>query len=318
MKKLIVHWTAFVLIFLFAFGTVQNPWTSRYIHDLKQDPVVSVDQNNPLYEKIVQAAEKYNEPAIDAKIDPVWKAVPGYNGIKVDVAASYKKMMKDGQRFANDRLVFRQVEPDVHLNDLKPAPIYKGNPNKPMVSLMVNVAWGNEYIPKMLKVLKQEHVRATFFLDGSWVKKNPDLAKMIAEAGNEIGNHAYSHPDMKALSAEAARRQIVKTNEVIRSTLEMKPKLFAPPSGSYNKQTVKVVDSLGMKTIMWTVDTVDWKNPNPDAMVMRVLQNIGSGSLVLMHPTKASAEGLAAMIHGIRERGYQIGTVSALLDEDRL
>ena len=84
--------------------------------------------------------------------------------------------------------------------DLDPQPIYRGNPEKPMVALLINVAWGNEYIPKILKTLNDHEAKATFFLDGSWGKKNPDLALMIYEEGHEIGNHAYSHPDLKQRS----------------------------------------------------------------------------------------------------------------------
>ncbi|HET7658519.1 MAG TPA: polysaccharide deacetylase family protein [Bacillales bacterium] len=317
MGRQLLHWTVFALIFLFAFGTVQNPWSTRYLHDLKAPATSVVNQNDPLYKKIVAAAQKYDEPAVNARIDRVWKAIPGYDGIQVDVKASYEKMKND-RRYNKDELVFREVEPKVHLKDLPPAPVYKGNPKKPMVSLMVNVAWGNEYIPKILKTLEEEHVHATFFLDGSWVKNNPDLAKMIVEEGNEIGNHAYSHPNLKTMSPSKVSDELQKTNHVIRSTLELKPKWFAPPGGSFGPQTVNVADSLGMRTVLWTVDTIDWKNPRSSDMVQRVLQNVHSGSLILMHPTKPTAEGLKAMIQGIRERGYQIGTVSALLSEDRL
>lgn len=317
MKKQLLHWTVFIFIFLFAFGTVGNPWTTRYIHHLKGGSTTVVNRDTPLYEKIEAAAHKFNEPAINARIDKVWKAIPGYDGIKVDVEASYKKMKKSGGFDKND-LVFREVQPQVDLNDLSPSPIYKGNPKKPMVSLMINVAWGNEYIPKILKVLEQEHVHATFFLDGSWVKKNPDLTKMIAEEGNEIGNHAYSHPNLKTMSPQAVRNEIEKTNTVIRATLDRTPNLFAPPSGSFGPQVVKIAHNLGMKTILWTVDTVDWKHPRTGDMVQRVLQHVHAGALILMHPTKPTAEGLRTMISGIRERGYQIGTVSTLISVDRL
>ncbi|HEX7065338.1 MAG TPA: polysaccharide deacetylase family protein [Bacillales bacterium] len=318
MRKQLLHWTVFLFIFLFAFGTVDNPWATRYLQDLKQDSLPVANEKNPLYSKIQKAAKQYKEPAIDARIDQVWKAIPGYDGLKVDVAASYQKMRKSEGGYDKDELVFREISPDVHLNDLPPAPIFKGNPHKPMVGLMVNVAWGNEYIPKMLKIMEQEDVHATFFLDGSWVKKNPDLAEMIAEEGHEIGNHAYSHPDMKTLSGTAIQRELQRTNTVIRATLDMTPELFAPPSGSYGPQVVKIADNLGMKTIMWTVDTVDWKKPRPQDMVQRVLKSVHAGSLILMHPTSPSFEGLKTMIHGIRERGYQLGTVSTVLSEDRL
>ncbi|HET7578518.1 MAG TPA: polysaccharide deacetylase family protein [Bacillales bacterium] len=317
MRKQLLHWAVFVTIFLISFGTVGNPWTSRYLHDIKRQSTVAVNQQSPLYKKIEAAAKKYNEPAVNARLDPVWKAIPGYDGIKVDVTASYQKMKRSGG-FRKDDLVFHEVKPKVHLEDLAPAPIFKGNPEKPMVSLMINVAWGNEYIPKILKTLDEEHVHATFFLDGSWIKKNPELAKMIAEEGNEIGNHAYSHPDMKSISAAAARSQIEKTNAIIHATLNMTPDLFAPPSGSWSPQVVQVADGFGMKTILWTVDTIDWKKPNPAEMVQRVLQQVQAGNLILMHPTASTAAGLKSLIQGIRARGYQLGTVSTLLSEDRL
>src|SRR5699024_3899084 len=131
-------------------------------------------------------------------------------------------------------------------------------PKKPMVSLMVNVAWGNEYLDKILEVMEEENVHATFFLDGSWTKKNSDMAELIGEKGHEIGSHAYSHPDMKTLPPAKIRSELEKTNALIEATLHIKPKLFTPPSGSYGRQTIPTADELGLKTIMWTADTLDW------------------------------------------------------------
>ena len=92
-----------------------------------------------------------------------------------------------------------------------------------MVAFLINVAWGNEYIPEILKVLNEHQTKATFFFDGSWVKKNPDLAKMIKEAGHEIGNHAYSHPDLKQRSVAQTKEELQKTNDVIKETLGITP-----------------------------------------------------------------------------------------------
>lgn len=317
MKKQLLHWAAFVLIFAVAFSTAENPWSTRYLKDLKDDSVTVLKTGNPLYQKIEDAASHYDEPAIDAVDDKVWKGIPGYNGLKVDQQASYKKMKKSGS-FDKDQLVMKETEPDVHLCDITPAPIFKGNPKKPMVSLMVNVAWGNKELEEILDIMAAENVHATFFLDGSWVKKNPDLAERIVEGGHEIGNHAYSHPDLKQSSSDATRSQLQKTRNVIEATLDMKPQLFAPPSGSFNAQTVKIADQLHMKTILWTLDTVDWKHPPPETMSQRILQNVHGGTLILMHPTSSTVKGLKTMIAGIRDRGYHLGTVSNLLSEKRL
>ncbi|WP_026674236.1 polysaccharide deacetylase family protein [Alkalihalobacterium bogoriense] len=307
----------FCLIVVLSFGTVQNPFSSNYIDNLKQEAVTASKMSDPLYDEIVAAQKKYEEKPIDAVVDKVWKAIPGYNGIQVDVDASYQKMKEQGY-YEQQKLVFKEVEPKVHLEDLPPAPIYKGNPEKPMVTLLVNVAWGNEHLPTVLKIMNEQDVKSTFFLDGSWVKDNPKLAKMIKEEGHEIGNHAYSHPDMKQLSSARIQEELQKTNDVIHATLEVTPKWFAPPSGSFRQEVVEIADSMNMHTIMWSVDTIDWRKPDPQTMVDNVLSKVHPGAMILMHPTSSTAGGLEQLIIGLKAKGYQIGTVSHLMDESRL
>ena len=274
-------------------------------------------QNEALYQKIESVSEQYVIKPIDAKVDSVWKAIPGYNGLRVDVKKSYEKMKKDGG-FDETKLVFEEVPPAVHLEDLEPQPIFRGNPEKPMVSLLINVAWGNEFIPPILKILDDHQVKATFFFDGSWVKNNPDLALLIHKEGHEIGNHAYSHPDLQKRSRADTMAEISKTNDIIEKTIGMKPKWFAPPSGSFNQQTVDVANEQNMKTILWTVDTVDWKKPAPSEMVRRVVSKVENGSMILMHPTEPVAQGLESMITEIKGKGLQLGTVSELMSEKRI
>ena len=270
-----------------------------------------------LLEEIQSFANKHNIKPIDATVDSVWKAIPGYNGLIVDVEASYLNMLTGNDFDVND-LVYQEISPEIHLKDLPPSPIYKGNPEKPMVTLLINVAWGNEFIPKILETLKKHQVKATFFFDGSWVKKNPDLAKMIYKENHEIGNHAYSHPNLKNKSKNETMDELKKTNDVIEATLGVKPIWFAPPSGSFDQETINVARELDMLTILWTVDTVDWKNPNTSEMVKRVLTKVDRGSMILMHPTKPTAEGLDKMIVEIKEKGFQLGTVSELMSEERI
>ncbi|MBB3906118.1 putative sporulation protein (polysaccharide deacetylase family) [Anoxybacillus rupiensis] len=269
-----------------------------------------------LYMEIQTKAKRYEIPPQDAVIDRVWKAIPGYNGLKVNVEASYQNMKKDGT-FDKRKLVYEQISPKVHLKDLPPEAIYRGHPEKPMVTFLVNVAWGNEYIPKMLEVLKKYNVQATFFLEGRWVKNYPDMAKMIADAGQEIGNHSYSHPDLKTMSNEAIRRELKKTNEVIEATTGVKCKWFAPPSGSYRDDVVKIAHDLKMGTIMWSVDTIDWQKPSPSVIVERVTSKLHPGAIILMHPTLSTAEALEPLIKAIKQK-YEIGNVSMLLDEKRI
>ncbi len=317
-KKFILQWSTFLFILLLSFASVQNPITTSYIHEIKQQTVSPVFKaENPLYQDIMDRKDNYEIPAVDAKVDNVWKAVPGINGVEVNVAASYEKMKKNGT-FDVKKLVYKQSPPKVSLDDLPPNPIYRGNPEKMMVSLMVNVAWGNEYLPDMLKTLKEHDVKTTFFLDGSWVKKNPKLAKMIVEEGHEIGNHAYSHPDMKQLSNARIYEELTKTNEIIQATVGVVPRWFAPPSGSFRQDVVDIADELGMHTVMWTADTIDWRNPVPDEMAEKIINKSEAGTLVLMHPTSSASDGLEKMISGLKEKGFTLGPVSDLLNEQRI
>jgi peptidoglycan-N-acetylglucosamine deacetylase len=306
-----------MVICLAAWFSVNNPIVEDYIASLTESALPVVKQTDPLYQEIVKSAHTYEVPPSDAKIDSVWKAIPGYNGIKVDVAASYKKMKKKG-KFDEQKLVFVQTKPKVHLENLPPTPIYKGHPDKPMVSFIINVAWGNEYLSDMLATLKKHNVSATFFLEGNWTKKNPELAKMIVSAGHEVGNHSYSHPDMSKLTAAKAREQMIKTNEIIEAATGEKSVWFAPPSGSYRDETVKIAHDLNMKTVMWTVDTVDWRKPSPDVLINRVISKIDKGSMVLMHPTESTAKSLDRLITLIEKKNLHIGTVSELMDEERI
>ncbi|MBN3545798.1 polysaccharide deacetylase family protein [Fictibacillus barbaricus] len=274
-------------------------------------------ESNSIYQQIKDRAKELNKPPQNAEIDPVWKATPGYNGLVVDMDASFKAMKK-ANKFDEKKLVVKQIKPSVHLDNLPASPIYRGNPEKPMVTLLVNVAWGNEHLPGMLQTMKKHNVKSTFFLDGSWVKKNPSLAKMIAEEDHEIGNHAYSHPDLKKMTNARITEELKQTNEVIHATLDKSPKWFAPPSGSYRNDVVQIAADLDMKTILWSVDTIDWRNPDPEEMVSRVLGKVHPGAMILMHPTASSSAGLEKLIKGIKEKGYSIGTVSDLMDEERL
>lgn len=307
----------FIIICLAAWITAANPFVDNYFTLLKESALPAAKESDPLFQNIIKNAPTYEIPPKDATIDRVWKAIPGYNGQKVNIEASYKNMKNKGV-FNEKKLVFTQIKPKVHLQDLPAAPIYKGHSDKPMVTFIINVAWGNEYLSEMLATLKKHNISVSFFLEGNWVKKNPDLAKMIVSSGHEVGNHSYSHPDMKQLTAGKAREQMVKTNEIIEAATGEKCIWFAPPSGSYRDETIRVADELNMKTVMWTVDTVDWKKPSPDVLINRVMTKIDNGSMVLMHPTESTAKSLDRLITQIKQKDLKIGTVSELMSEERV
>ncbi|MGG6311172.1 polysaccharide deacetylase family protein [Paenibacillus macerans] len=263
-----------------------------------------------------EGAKRWIAP-IDAVVDRVWKAVPGYNGREVDIERTYAKA-KQLPEGAEIEYVYREIKPKVSLDDLGAQPIYRGNPNKPMAAFMINVAWGNEYLVPMLDTLDKANVQATFFLDGSWLKKNGELAAEIKKRGHQIENHAYSHPNMSQLEASRARLEISKTKDLLKEKLDVDNRWFAPPSGDFNMQTVKLAAEQGLKTVLWTVDTVDWQKPPASSIVSKISSKVGPGSLILMHPTASSRDALSDMIRVIRSKGLALGTVEQTLSPDRV
>lgn len=312
MKKAI----SLITLILISWFIANNPLSNTYVASLKEETMLVGANKDPLYEEIQQKAKKYNIAPEDAKIDPVWKAIPGINGLQVDVDASYKKMKTSGT-FKEKNLVYKQLKPSVHLQDLPPSPIYKGNPNKQMVSFIINVAWGNEYLPDILAVLKKHHVKASFFLEGRWTKKNPELAKMIVDAGHEVGNHSYSHPDMSKISSTQINQELKKTNDVIEATTGKTVTWFAPPSGSYTNEVVKIASQHKMGTLMWSIDTIDWRKPSTQELINRVVGKVHNGAMILMHPTQSTTSSLEQLIEQIQAKGYEINTVTELLSEER-
>lgn len=300
-----------------AWTMVNNPLSHTYISGLKGEAIAVSGNKDSLMSEIEMVAKEYEIEPSDARKDPVWKVVPGYNGLKVDVKKSYEKMKKEG-KFNPEKLVFKQVPPEIHLNDLPPMAIYKGHPEKPMVSFIINVAWGNEYLSSMLATLKKHNVTASFFLEGRWVKNNPGMAKMIADAGHEIGNHSFTHPNMKQLTAPKINEEIRKTNEVIEAVTGVKTKWFAPPSGYYKDEVVEIAAAHNLGTVMWSVDTIDWQKPSPEKLISRVMGKVHNGAMVLMHPTESTATSLDKLITQLKEKDLQIGTVSDLLSENRI
>lgn len=274
-------------------------------------------QNEDLRTQIETAAAKLNSPPVDAVVDRIWKAIPGYNGLEIDVESTYRNALLQAP---NDPLkyVYRQIEPKISLDELGAEPIFRGNPAKPMVSLMINVAWGNQYIVPMLDILDEEKVKVTFFLDGSWLSKNPELAAEMLKRGHEMENHAYTHPNMSTLSRERATAEIEKTQKLLKESLGVTNKWFAPPSGDFDQETVEIASSLGLKTVLWTLDTVDWRNPSPESVVAKITSKSEPGTLILMHPTASSSKALKGMIRGIKAKGLQLGTVSQTLSAERL
>lgn len=188
------------------------------------------------------------------------------------------------------------------------APVYRGN-SKDGVSLMVNVYWGTEYIDGFLDIFDKYDVHATFFVGGSWAVANPDVLAAIVAKGHEIGNHGYFHKQHSKLTLEQNVDEIENCGKVVWQLVGVQPTLFAPPSGDFGNTTLSAADKLGYKTIMWSRDTIDWRDKSANVVYERATKNTAPGELILMHPTQHTLQALEKIVQYYRDKNIRLVTV---------
>ena len=187
---------------------------------------------------------------------------------------------------------------------------YNGDTSSNNVTLMINVYWGSEYLDEMLDILAEKNVKTTFFIGGTWAVLNEDYLNRIYKEGHELANHGYHHKDHDKLSEAGNLEEISTTHKIVKELLGIEMNLFAPPSGAYNKLTVSCAEQLGYHTIMWTRDTIDWRDHDADLIYSRAIKNAKGGDLILMHPTEATKEALPKIIDYFQQNNFNLTTVS--------
>ena len=188
--------------------------------------------------------------------------------------------------------------------------IYNGNRAGGGVSLMINVYENTEVVEAMVETLNAFGARATFFVGGCWADDNAAALKKIAESGHELANHGYFNKDHKSLGHEENKQEIELTGAVVEALSGVKPRLFAPPSGSFGRNTLNAAYDLGYKVIMWSKDTIDWRDESESKIISRATDNLTGGDLILMHPKPHTLRCLPEIIARILSGGYSLVTVS--------
>lgn len=182
---------------------------------------------------------------------------------------------------------------------------YKGN-SPSGISLMFNVYWGTEFVEEIMDILDEYGAKATFFLGGCWADDNVDCVKKIAERGHEIGTHGYFHRDHGKLTLQENLEEIGTSAEFLRRASGAEVRLFAPPSGAYGEETLNAAERLGLEVVMWSKDTVDWRDKDSSLVLRRATQNAEGGDLVLMHPMEHTVQALPAVLEYYRSAGLTV------------
>lgn len=164
------------------------------------------------------------------------------------------------------------------------------------VSLMFNVYWGTQEVEGILEVLAEYDARATFFIGGSWADDNTACVRKIVEAGHEVGSHGYFHRDHTTLGYEGNVEEISHSVQFLQLAAGVPVTLFAPPSGAYDEDTVNAAESLGLRTVMWSRDTIDWRDKDEQTCYLRATEDLEAGELILMHPMEHTLAALPRIL----------------------
>jgi peptidoglycan/xylan/chitin deacetylase (PgdA/CDA1 family) len=185
----------------------------------------------------------------------------------------------------------------------------------PYIAMTFDDGPSGKLTPKLLDLLAAHHIKATFFVIGQNVEENPQILARAAREGHEIGNHSWSHPNLGKMSDEGVRRELRRTDDLIKETIGTRPTLMRPPYGSLStRQKRWIHDEFGYQIIIWDVDPLDWKRPGPTVVCNRILKETRAGSIVLSHDIHpGTIEAMPATLSQLEAKGFKFVTVSELI-----
>ncbi len=193
-------------------------------------------------------------------------------------------------------------------------PVYSVDRNDGKIAISFDAAWGGDKTKKILDILDENGVKATFFLVDIWTQRFPELVQEIAARGHEIGNHSTTHPKMSSLSRDKIAQELETMSDNVEKLIGQRPTLFRPPYGDYNNDVVLTARQNGYEVVQWSVDSLDWKNKGVQPLIDRATKNVKSGDIVLFHnDSQYIVEALPAVLKSYREQGLTPGPVSSVL-----
>ncbi len=193
-------------------------------------------------------------------------------------------------------------------------PVYSVDRDDGKIAISFDAAWGGEKTIKILDILDENGIKATFFLVDIWTQRFPELVKEIAARGHEIGNHSTTHPKMSSLSRDRIAQELETMSVNVEKLVGQRPTLFRPPYGDYNNDVVLTARQNGYEVVQWSVDSLDWKNKGVQPLIDRATKNVKSGDIVLFHnDSQYIVEALPAVLKSYREQGLTPGPVSSVL-----
>lgn len=188
------------------------------------------------------------------------------------------------------------------------------DPDKPMVALTFDDGPYDKVTKRIIKTLKDNNGRATFFVVGNRVSNYHEVMEKAYNQGNQIGNHTYTHytKTLNALKPKQVKSEVTKANRLIKKYTGKPAKVLRPTYGAANSSVRKVMKKLDMALICWNVDSEDWQSRNKKKILKR-LNNLSDGDIVLMHDLyETTADAVEVLVPKLVKKGYQLVTIDEL------
>ncbi len=197
--------------------------------------------------------------------------------------------------------------------------LFNGSSQLPEVALTFDDGPNPYYTPQVLAVLQKYRIKATFFCVGRQVTAYPDIVRQEYAAGNVIGNHSWSHPNMGLLSSSDILTQINLTSATIQKTIGVRPTFFRPPYGVFNSSVLTQANLLGLTTVIWNDEARDWLRPGIDVITSRILRLAGNGAIILLHDgggdRSQTVAALPTIITTLQSWGYKFVTLQQMVND---
>ena len=197
---------------------------------------------------------------------------------------------------------------------------YKGDPNKKVLYLTFDNGYENGYTEKILNVLKQEKVPATFFVTGHYLESASDLVIRMGKEGHTIGNHSWYHPDLTKVGTERLTRELENVRaETERLTGQKTMSYLRPPKGIFNERTLQLAKERGYTHVFWSIAFVDWNKNNQKGWRYsydNIMRQMHPGAVILLHTvSKDNADALEKVIKDLKKDGYTFKSLDDLMME---
>lgn len=196
-------------------------------------------------------------------------------------------------------------------------PIYSVDTPDKKIAVTFDVAWENSNTEELIKILKDNDAKATFFVTGDWCDRYPDDVRKFHEAGHEIENHSDKHPHVLGANVNDLIADTRECSRKIKMLTGEEPALYRAPYGEYDDNLITTLDGMGMKVIQWDVDSVDWKEPSAADIKKKVLKGVKPGSILLFHNDLANTtEALPEILSELKSQGFKFVSVNDLILKD--